>query len=91
MESPEREKATSSWLDVASRGRSIGTGSITAAAAAAATTTTYPVWSSSQVASYAPDSSAFAHDLSVASPGNAQEAVSVPRSRRKKHRAKRAE
>ncbi|KAL5961694.1 RING finger protein 10 [Taenia solium] len=93
VESPERVKATSSWLDVASRGQSIGAGSITAAAAAAATntTTTCPLWSSSQAASHTPNSSAFAHDLSTVSPGNAQEAVSVPRSRRRKRRAKRTE
>ncbi|KAL5103585.1 RING finger protein 10 [Taenia crassiceps] len=92
MESPERVKATSSWIDVASRGQSAGTGILTATANATATTTaTCSVLPSSQATSCTPDSSAFAHDLAVASPENAQEAVSAPRSRRKKRRAKRTE
>ncbi|CDS39848.1 RING finger protein 10 [Echinococcus multilocularis] len=94
MESPEKVKTTSSWLDVASRGQGVGSGTITAAAATTSGATAAAncsVWSSSQASSCTADSSVFGHDSSSAVPANAQEGVPVLRSRRKKGRAKHTE
>ncbi|VDM19459.1 unnamed protein product [Hydatigera taeniaeformis] len=92
-ESPERVNETSSWLDVASRGQTMGTCSTIAADTATASgvpaaTTSCSMWFPSQMASCTLDPSTFAHHLSVAIPENAQEAVSAPKSRRRRRRAK---